>query len=298
MNSPTAFTNTANSLVDPGGPAGQARDPRRETQFNVRLSSDPNLTPEKWRQYGFGAVFEPVRDLSIARDCWHIRKKDQIGTIGGDAIMADPTLHQRYNSRIHRLPVPDSFVSCFETPVKNLGKLKTDGIDVDVKCNFALGEWGRPGVSLAGTVINSCKQQNGKDTPFVAYEGTAGDGAGIQPVPQWQHTLAFDGAYANGNLTLENVFVKGGTESAGLVEANVGPSVEHKVKDSSRWNMAVGGKPLPSLALRLGGRNLLNQAPPFTAVSSHRPHGTGHAGSFVDPRGRLWSVSANYQLRR
>jgi hypothetical protein len=63
VNSPTAFTNTANSLVDPQCPQGQSNDPRCETQFNVRLSSDPSLKPEKSRQYSFGAVFEPMRDL-------------------------------------------------------------------------------------------------------------------------------------------------------------------------------------------------------------------------------------------
>ncbi len=295
VHSPTAFTNTANSLVDPNCPAGHANDPRCETQFNVRLSSDPSLKPEKSRQYDIGAVFEPVRDLSIALDYWHIQKKDQIGVIGGDAIMSDPTLYQRYAARIHRLA--SGFVSYIETPVENLGELKTNGIDVDVKASWPLGSMGRLGASFTGSYINQWKQQNGKGTPFVSYEGTAGDGAGVQPVPKWQHTLGLDWNLGNWNVTLENVFVKGWTESAGLVEANVGPSVEHKVKDSSRWNMAVGWKPTSTLALRLGARNLLNQDPPFTAVSSYGSHVTGYAGSFVDPRGRFWYATASYQFK-
>jgi iron complex outermembrane receptor protein len=295
VNSPTAFTNTANSLVDPDCPPGQANDPRCETQFNVRLSSDPGLKPEKSRQYSVGAVFEPVRDLSIAIDYWHIQKKDQIGVIGGDAIMADADLYQRYNARIHRLA--SGFISYIETPVENLGELKTNGIDVDVKASWSLGSMGRLGASFAGSYINTWKQQNGKGTPFVSYEGTAGDGAGVQPVPQWQHTLGLDWNLGNWNFTLENVFVKGWTESAGLVEANVGPAVEHKVKDSSRWNMAVGWKPMPALALRVGARNVFDQDPPFTAVSSYGSHVTGYAGSFVDPRGRFWYLSASYQFK-
>jgi len=295
VNSPMAFTNTANSLVDPDCPAGHANDPRCETQFNVRLSSDPGLKPEKSRQYALGAVFEPVRNLSVALDYWHIQKKDQISVIGGDAIMADPTLYQRYNARIHRLA--SGFISYIETPVENLGELKTSGVDVDVKASWPLGDLGRLGASFAGTYVSSWKQQNGKGTPFVSYVGTAGDGASVQPVPKWQHTLGFDWNLGNWNLTLENVFVKGWTESAGLVEANVGPAVEHKVKDSSRWNMAVGWKPMPSLSLRLGARNLLNQDPPFTAVSSYGSHVTGYAGSFVDPRGRFWYATASYQFK-
>jgi len=295
VNSPTAFTNTANSLVDPDCPAGHAGDPRCETQFNVRLSSDPSLKPEKSRQFDLGVVFEPVRDLSIALDYWHIQKKDQISVIGGDAIMADPTLYQRYNARIHRLA--NGFISYIETPVENLGELKTNGIDVDVKASWPLGNLGRLGASFSGSYINTWKQQNGKGTPFVSYEGTAGDGASVQPVPKWQHTFGLDWNLGNWNVTLENVFVKGWTESAGLVEANVGPSVEHKVKDSSRWNMAVGWKPMSTLALRVGARNLLNQDPPFTAVSSYGSHVTGYAGSFVDPRGRFWYATASYQFK-
>jgi iron complex outermembrane recepter protein len=295
VNSPTAFTNTANSLVDPDCPPGQANDPRCETQFNVRLSSDPGLKPEKSRQYALGAVFEPLRDLSIALDYWHIQKTDQIGVIGGDAIMADATLYQRYKSRIHRQA--NGFISYIETPVENLGELKTSGIDLDVKASWPLGNLGRLGASFAGTYVNTWKQQNGKGTPFVSYEGTAGDGAGVQPVPQWQHTLGLDWNLGNWNLTLENVFVKGWTESAGLVEANVGPAVEYHVKDSSRWNVAVGWKPTPALSLRLGARNVFNQDPPFTAVSSYGSHVTGYAGSFVDPRGRFWHLSASYQFK-
>ncbi|HEY1131595.1 MAG TPA: TonB-dependent receptor [Roseateles sp.] len=295
VNSPMAFTNTANSLVDPGCPAGHANDPRCETQFNVRLSSDPGLKPEKSRQYSFGVVVEPLRDLSIALDYWHIQKKDQISVIGGDAIMADPTLYQRYNARIHRLS--SGFISYIETPVENLGELKTSGLDVDVKTSWGLGDWGRLGASFVGTYVNTWKQQNGKGTPFVSYQGTAGDGASVQPVPKWQHTLGLDWNAGNWNLTLENVFVKGWTESAGLVEANVGPAVEHKVKDSSRWNMSVGWKPIAPLALRLGARNLFNQDPPFTAVSSYGSHVAGYAGSFVDPRGRFWYMTASYQFK-
>jgi iron complex outermembrane receptor protein len=295
VHSPMAFTNTANSLLDPDCPAGHASDPRCETQFNVRLSSDPALKPEKSRQYALGAVFEPVRNLSVALDYWHIQKKDQISVIGGDAIMADPTLYQRYKARVHRQA--NGFISYIETPVENLGELKTSGLDVDVKASWPLGDLGRLGASFAGSYVSSWKQQNGKGTPFVSYVGSAGDGASVQPVPRWQHTLGLDWNLGPWNLTLENVFVKGWTESAGLVDANVGVAAEHKVRDSSRWNMAVGWKPMPSLALRLGARNLLNQDPPFTAVSSYGSHVAGYAGSFVDPRGRFWYATASYQFK-
>ncbi|HEX2011185.1 MAG TPA: TonB-dependent receptor [Roseateles sp.] len=295
VNSPTAFTNTANSLVDPDCPPGSANDPRCETQFNVRLSSDPNLKPEKSRQFAFGTVFEPTRDVSVAIDYWYIQKRDQIGVIGGDAIMSDPDLYARYQSRIHRQA--NGFVSFIETPVENLGKLKTSGLDIDLRSNWNLGTAGKLGASLSGTYVLDWKQQNGKNSPFVSYEGTAGDGAGVQPVPRWQHTLALDWGYGDWGATLENVYVKGWTESAGLVEANVGVAQAHEVKDSSRWNLAVSWKGIKNLTLKLGVRNLFDQDAPFTAVSSYGSHAAGFAGSFTDPRGRFFYGTVGYQFK-
>jgi len=60
VNSPVSNTNTADPQKDPECPAGFAGDPRCNTQFNVRLSSDKNLKAEKSRQFALGAVFEPV----------------------------------------------------------------------------------------------------------------------------------------------------------------------------------------------------------------------------------------------
>jgi len=59
----------------------------------------------------------------------------------------------------------------------------------------------------------------------------------------------------------------------------------------------VSWKPMASLNLRLGARNIFDQAAPFTAVSSYGSHATGFAGSFTDPRGRFWYATANYQFK-
>jgi iron complex outermembrane receptor protein len=36
--------------------------------------------------------------------------------------------------------------------------------------------------------------------------------------------------------------------------------------------------------------------PPFTAVSSYGSHAAGFAGSFADPRGRIWYAAATYKF--
>jgi len=293
INSPSAFTNTANSLVDPACPV--SGDARCESQFNELFASTPGLKPEKSRQFSAGILLEPTPWLSASLDYWNITKKDQIGVITGDTLLTDATLLSRFASRIHR--TSDGFISYIDTPVENLGDLKTSGWDVDVKTRFNFAELGKLAVELNGTYVSVWKQQNYKGGPFVSYIGTAGNGGSVQPHPRWQHTLTFDYGLGPWGATLENVFVQGWTESAELVAANVGPSVDYHVKDSSRWNLSGTYTGVKNLTIRVGVKNLFDKEPPFTAVSSYGSHAAGYAASFVDPRGRFYYAALSYKFQ-
>ncbi|MGQ3054497.1 MAG: TonB-dependent receptor plug domain-containing protein [Roseateles sp.] len=297
VNSPVSNTNTADPQTDPDCPQpndAQGNPPALcNTQFNVRLSSDKNLKAEKSRQFAFGAVFEPIRDLSIAVDYWNIQKRDQIGVISGDTLMAEPGLYTKYKARVKRGPT--GFISYIETPVENLGELKTEGIDVDIRSALALGEWGRLGMGLAATYTLKYELQNGKDLPFTDYAGKSL--GGNPPVPEWQHTLSFDWTMHSWNVALENVFTKGWQESASVVETNLGVKAAYDVKDTSRWNLAVSYRGFKNLRLTVGARNVFDQAPPFVASSSYGSHAAGFAGSFADPRGRFVYGTVTYQFK-
>lgn len=293
VNSPVANTNTADAQKDWDCPVGQEKNPRCLTQFNVRLSSDANLKPEKSRQFSFGAVFEPSRDFTIALDYWNIEKRDTIGVITGDTLMGDEALYRKYINRVKRSP--DGLLSYIETPVENLGKLKTSGLDLDIRTGFSYDAGTRVGLSYNGTYVLEYETQNGKDEPMINYVGQAT--GGIAPVPSWQHTLGLDWSRGDVNVALEHVFTNGWTESAAQVNANLGVNAPYKVKDTSRWNLAVTYKGFKNLTLRVGARNLLDDAAPFTASSSYGSHAAGFAGSFADPRGRFWYGTASYQFK-
>ncbi|TDP61878.1 TonB-dependent receptor [Roseateles toxinivorans] len=300
VNSPVSTTNTANSLKDPDCPLGpdgkpQTADPRCDIQYNVRQFASPTLKPEKSRQFSAGVVFEPGRSVSIAVDYWNILKKDQISTIGGDAIFSDPKLYAKYKSRIKRNA--QGFVSYIESPVDNLGDLKTSGIDVDLRGSLNLQDGFKLGASFVGTYVLEWKRQADKGGEYTSYVGTAGDGSAVQPQPRWQHTAALDFQRGAWTFTVENQFVRGWTESATLVENNVGPFVEHRVKDSSRFNIAMGYKGIKNLNVRFGIKNITAEEPPFTAVSSYGSHAAGYAASFSDPRGRFLYGSLSYQFK-
>ena len=54
---------------------------------------------------------------------------------------------------------------------------------------------------------------------------------------------------------------------------------------------------IKGMTARLGVRNLLDTAPPFTASASYGSHATGYAASFTDPRGRFFYASLAYQFK-
>lgn len=293
VNSPPSMTNTANSLVDPNCPI--RGDARCESQFNERFTASSTLKPEKSRQYSLGVLFEPAPWASAGLDYWNIRKKDQISVITGDAILTDPVLLSNFGSRVHR--TADRFISFIDTPVENLGELRTAGWDFDAKARWDVPEVGRMTLGLAGTYISKWERQAYRGGPFTSYLGTAGDGGSVQPIPRWQHTLALDLQNGPWGATLENVFVRGWTESATLVEANVNVRKEHRVRDSERWNVSANYSGFKDLNLRFGIRNLFGEEPPFTAVSSFGSHAAGYAASFTDPRDRFFYVVAGYRFK-
>ena len=67
--------------------------------FDTHRYSNPDLKPEKSRQFSLGAVFEPNQNLSVSLDYWNIKKTDLISEIGDDVILANL---DKYGGLVHR----------------------------------------------------------------------------------------------------------------------------------------------------------------------------------------------------
>src|SRR5258706_10767253 len=262
LHSPNAFGNTANAVVDPGCPAALIADEDArcvDTQLNVRNISSPNLKPETSTQWSVGFVLEPVQNASIAVDYWNIEKKDAIGTITADAILANPndlTLYNRYISRFHRSPIGTTLY--VDQPLENLGGLKTSGWDFDVKVRFA-PDWARVTLGLAGTYVDQYKQQLANDFPFVSYLGNSFNGGNAYP--RWQHALSADFERGPWLGTIEQTY------TAGWVEAFAAGGT-HEIPSTSRINLAGKYSGFRNLQVKLGVRNVLDDLPPYTDRSS------------------------------
>jgi iron complex outermembrane receptor protein len=291
LHSPLAFGNTANAVNDPGCPAGLIADEDARcvgTQLNVRNISSPNLKPETSKQWSAGFVVEPFTAASIAVDYWRIEKKDQIGTVLADAILANPddlTLYNRYISRFVRTPLGTTLY--VDQPLENLGGLKTAGWDVDARYRFDAG-FAKVTLGFAGTYWEEWRFQLGSGFPFTSYLGNSYYGGNAYP--RWSHVLSAD--FENGPwlVTLEN------TWTVGWTEAYAGGGT-HGIPDISRVNMALRWSGIRNLAIKLGVRNVEDKLPPYTDISSNGSHAAGYPNAQASPLGRFWYTSISYSFK-
>jgi iron complex outermembrane receptor protein len=291
LHSPPSFGNTANAVTDPGCPASLIadEDPRCvDTQLNVRNIASPTLKPETSTQWSAGFVFEPIVGHSLAIDYWRIEKKDQIGTITGDAILANPadlTLYNRYISRFHRAASGTTLY--VDQPLENLGGLKTAGWDFDAKATFR-HDWAKVQLSFVGTYFEEWKFQLGKDFPFVSYLGNSFYGGNA--FPRWMHVASVDVERGPWAATVEQTYTNGWIEAF-----QAGGT--HRIPSTSRINLSVKYSGLRNIAIKVGARNLMDRLPPYTDVSSNGSHAAGWANAVADPRGRFWWGSVTYSFK-
>ncbi|MEJ7807218.1 MAG: TonB-dependent receptor, partial [Telluria sp.] len=97
LNRPTTFGSAASFLTDP-----QCVSTGLDTidgctdQYPVERRSNPDLKPEKSRQFALGAMWDASRQLNLSLDYWNIEVKDVISTLGEQIIVDSPA---KYNGK-------------------------------------------------------------------------------------------------------------------------------------------------------------------------------------------------------
>ncbi len=250
-------------------------------QWPTVRQANPDLKPEKSKQFSLGIVIEPVADASVSVDYWRIQKTDIISDLNAKTILADPVRYAAYITR-------DSS----DTPTvllkkENQGGLKTQGLDFEASWRGSKGEYGRFGATLSGTLILEYKRQFGKLEPYVS---NLGKFLNDQVVQRWRHRLALDWDNGPWAVTLGNTTYSGYTDDNYLPDTPPG-----KVPAYSLWDLSASWKVTPALQLRAGMNNLLNKQPPFSNQSYYFL--STYDPTYTDPRGRTYYAGLKYSFR-
>ena len=269
--------------------------------WDTRTYSNPDLKPEKSRQFSIGVLADPTPSWSIGVDYWHIEKRDLISTLGDDVILAnldkyEPLVH-RYNEDEGLAGCdydPDDSEICFiELRKENRGKQKASGLDVTLQYRSPATAFGRFGAKLVGTWTLSSKKQTGDGDPYISNLGRfVTDGV----VQRWRHRLNLDWERGAWSVNLANTLYSGYDDQNSAIDTNTGQVVgRNRVKAYSLWDLSAGWAATAALSLRAGVKNLFDTAPPFSNQAYFFI--SGYDPSYTDPRGRFFYLSAQYRFR-
>lgn len=289
LNRPTTFGSASSFLTDPQCAAQEGSIDLCTDQWPVERRSNPNLKPEKSRQFSLGAVMEVARGASVAVDYWNITKKDVISTLGEQIIIDNPAAYN--GTYIER--DEDGYISNILLQKENQGRLETSGIDLSGEWRSANGPYGRLSANLSGTYILEYDRQFG---PKEGFRSNLGVFLNDQVIQRWRHRVSLDWSMGAFGLTLANQFSSGYTDQNTTydpVSDSLLPSRE--VSSYSLWDLTGSWNITKQLKLRAGVLNLFDKAPPFSNQAYYFL--AGYDPTYTDPRGRNGFVSVSYSFR-
>jgi iron complex outermembrane receptor protein len=256
--------------------------------WTTHRHSNPNLKPERSRQFSTGLVLQPSKQVMLSLDYWNIKRTDLIAEIGDDVLLANTT---KYADLIHR--DEDQYIDYIDLYKENRGAQKASGLDLIIDYKGVKTFAGNFGGRLSGTYVIDSKLQNEKDGPYVSNLGRfVTDGV----VQRWRHTITLDWDYGPFAASLSNTFSSGYQDQNSAINLDDGSVVApNRVKSYSLWDLTGSWQATRAIKVRAGVQNLADTAPPFSNQAAHFI--SGYDPTYTDVRGRRFFASVNYAFK-
>jgi iron complex outermembrane receptor protein len=267
------------------GPAG----PGQLAIFNTVGGGNPALDPETSDAWTVGLVLAPasISGLSVAVDYWNIEIDAAVQPLDPSTIVQkcvdSETIENVFCPRVTR--GPDSVISLVDYSIINVGKLSTDGIDIQAAYSFrpdeiGIGLPGRVSLGINASYLLSLEEliDAGDPASLLLREGEYN-------TPTWRGTLSL--GYANQALRVNlnsRLIGKARVDVNSSLETYDRPSVGAKVYHDLAIGYALGER----YDLRLAVNNLLDTEPPMTAFTF-----LGGNSSLYDSLGRYFVLGAS-----
>ncbi len=296
---PITQTNTGGAYDDPlyGGAAACAArfDPKYcNAQLTVRQGGNPNLKPEKSKQFTVGTVLEPTANVSLRLDYFNIDQRDVIGILSADTKLNDYIA--KFNPATNTsssVYAPDvitkidpatgkTVISYVKAGYANVSTQKTSGFDASMKLRVPKTAVGDFTIGMEGTYLGSQKQRTTAGGPE---SQNVGQFAVFGPVVRFKHTTSI--TWDSGPW---NAYLGYNWQSAYLDQDGI-----REVAPYETWDTALTWSGIKNLKVKLGIRNLTDRNPPFTVQNQYFQ--VGYDPTYVDPRGRTYRAALEYKFK-
>jgi iron complex outermembrane receptor protein len=282
-----ASAGTTEQFIDPQFTADGA------VQANSTIGGNPDLKPEKSKQASFGIVFQPVSQISVGVDYFHIKI---------DNLIAGPSALSLVNAARAGKPLygpndvvfaPDGTVDTVDQRLRNANGAVVSGLDVDLRFKQAFS-FAKLTVNMNGTYTDKYdyKTLNGTQSSvgtIVQPDGSPLDIAASGVVVRWKHVLSANLQSGPWSGTLIQNY------QSGYRDANDLNGDRHDVSSLTTYDAQVAYTGIRNLSLALGVRNLFDKNPPL-AIGNGSQFQAGYDATYYDARARTAYVTANYKF--
>lgn len=286
---PTVFGVTSSLITDPQCADAEGSIDLCTDQWPVERRSNPDLDPERSRQFSVGTVYEPNEQFNIGLEYWWLQKRDVISTLGEQIIIESP---ERYNGRYIERD-EDGFITNIILQKENQGRLKTSGFDISSRLASEESDYGTFSVDFTGTLVLNYERQFG---PLEPYRSNLGRFLNDQVIQRWRHRIGFNWDHGDFGLTLANTYSSGYRDQNTTYDPFSDERLPARDVDAySLWDLTGSWSVNEQLKVRAGVLNLLDEEPPFSNQAYFFI--AGYDPTYTDPRGRSYYIGVDYKFQ-
>ncbi|MEP6504972.1 MAG: TonB-dependent receptor, partial [Betaproteobacteria bacterium] len=282
-------------------------------QFNQLVGGNPQLVPEKSKQFSLGMVAEPIKGLSASVDYYHVKVDHVIIALDAQTVV---NLAAAGNPVYVPLVSRDGSgnITNIVTSNVNSGGVLTAGVDVDVKWSGLRTSVGQFGAELAGTWIQkydlttidgTVQHSVGRTTDPTDSAINAITAGGL--IFRWKHALTMNWKYGPYGLALTQNFQSSYRDAPpAIVDCDPGDytppdappavcSTGRRVSAFSTYDLQGEYGGVKNMSFRLGLKNAFNRQPPVVTTNGTYFQ-TGYDPTYYDPHGRFVYGSMSYKF--
>jgi iron complex outermembrane recepter protein len=270
-------------------------------QFEAFQGGNPDLKPEKSKQWSIGTVFEPIDSLSMSFDLWNVEIRDQVTSVSEGLIFADPAKYANLFTTKHIGSTGKDVLAVKLLPI-NIGRVENRGIDYDFTHKMKLFD-GRLTSRLAGTyLLRSRYTTPGTDDQWETSLNRYGSNDQVSfrnivrastsfETTKFTHTLtaSYRNGYADKEQSEDNCAV--------IVAGSPGEcyGVQLQVPSYTTFDFQTAYRPMSNVEISAGILNLFDRNPPFT-LRNTGSHQIGYNPSYSSALGRQFYLSGSYKF--
>lgn len=300
FNAATEEPYTGSDLADPANCEDgivQADNPNcQPIQPNVIYGGKEDLGPEETNQTSFGFVFAPNSNLSFNVDWWEINTEGSIQVPSRDILLKN---YELFKDNFNRDASGE--ITSIDQRYINAGERITSGIE--------FGAIGKIAMANGDLIVNFNASRMLEDKKKLLDNAEFSDNLvgthsrGNIPL-DWKHTLSANYIEGDWSHLFTHIYrssykdeVPAGVEAtADSDEPYIPENWNEDVEAYSIFNYSVSYSGYKNLNIRFGIKNLLNEAPPFTAHQNDYSPGAAFDPRVASPRMRSYSLQVDYSF--